>query len=979
MLTSNLLSRNPQTGSKPPAMRSDERSSSSRHAKLSSLKVSCLAVAALMLAASCTSTKPCNSDTVFVTVSFDASTSTANSLKITSVVQGEAPKTSTLVRTSTGNSASFEITFPNGYPENKSITVTVEALQGGTILGTAMASDVLTSGCAALQVTFGGPDGGGGGHGGGTVTGGGGRGGSGPTGGTGGKAGNGVGGSAGGSVGGSAGGSVGGSAGGANPAGAGGGPAGSGGGSPPPPCTEAATRSCALDGALGACAAGTETCTSGKWSACSIKPAAMDSCDTAGNDANCNGTTNDGCACAADAARLCSAAGAVGNCAKGAQSCVAGKWGACSIVPAATDSCATAGDDANCNGVPNEGCECLVGAAPRPCSSGGARGNCAAGTQSCSNGKWSACSIAPAAADSCVTRGDDANCNGTPNDGCACLMGNPARSCAADGARGNCGAGTETCTAAGKWSACSILPVAADTCTKGDDATCNGIANEGCPCINGDTQGCGPAAVGICKPGTQTCAGGVWGACIGAVNKAARDCTSANDNDCDGSADNKIDTICKCASGSSQACGTHPGADGKGPCKAGTQSCVVAADKTSSTFGTCTGSVGPAATDTCVANNDDNCSGVANDGCSCVNGVTVRACGYCGDGSQTCTDGKANAWGTCTGARPGQDFTTLPLLNGWTHAPYSTTNAQIALDCSGIVRFKGAISAPAGSTLTPFAIPAALAPSGPVYVGCDMIGAAKGRLNISGTSVTVQPYGSTATDATGFTSLEGVSYALNATGYTALTLNTGWTNAAFGTRNAAAQVSNGIVRLQGGLQSSGTDTTVFTLPAAFRPAAVVYVNTDGFASAPGRITIGTNGVASVQGAVASGDVLSFTSLEGVWYPLAATGYTAIPLSNGWTDTAIYGTRGPAYSVSGGIVRLQGSIGNGTNLSAFTLPAGARPATWVYVPIGLCGAKKGRLNISPTGAVDIQYYSGTGGGVLSDAQCFASLEGVSFGL
>src|SRR5262249_30588308 len=161
-----------------------------------------------------------------------------------------------------------------------------------------------------------------------------------------------------------------------------------------------------------------ETCTGGKWSACSIKPAAMDGCDIAGDDANCNGTGNDGCACAADDARLCSKAGAMGNCANGAQSCVSGKWGACSSLPAAADSCAVKGDDANCNGVPNEGCECMVGDAPRACSSAGLRGNCAAGTQMCVNGKWGACSIAPAAADSCAVKGDDANCNGTPNEGC---------------------------------------------------------------------------------------------------------------------------------------------------------------------------------------------------------------------------------------------------------------------------------------------------------------------------------------------------------------------------------------------------------------------------------------------------------------------------------------------------------------------------------------------------------------------------------
>src|SRR5438876_9048590 len=136
------------------------------------------------------------------------------------------------------------------------------------------------------------------------------------------------------------------------------------------------------------------------------------------------------------------------------------------------------------------------------------------------------------------------------------------------------------------------------------------MANEGCTCVEGTKQPCGPTAeVGICKKGSQTCSGGAWGACTGAVFAAARDCTSTLDNDCDGHPDNTTDAVCACASGT-QACGQHPGQDGKGRCKAGSQTCVVAADKKSSAWGTCSGSVGPASADGCDATNDDNCNGV---------------------------------------------------------------------------------------------------------------------------------------------------------------------------------------------------------------------------------------------------------------------------------------------------------------------------------------------------------------------------------
>jgi hypothetical protein len=205
---------------------------------------------------------------------------------------------------------------------------------------------------------------------------------------------------------------------------------------------------------------------------------------------------------------------------------------------------------------------------------------------------------------------------------------------------GNCAAGTETC-AGGHWGPCSVQPAAKDSCVNGDDATCDGTPNKDCPCINGATQDCGPPVeVGICKRGKQTCVGSAWGMCS-ATFAAARDCTSATDNDCDGKLDNTIDTVCQCAPNAMQTCGAHPGQDLKGPCKAGSQTCVVAADKKTSAWGACNGSVGPAANDTCDLGNDANCSGTPNDGCQCINTKT-QSCPACG--TQTCAGG---AWGMC--------------------------------------------------------------------------------------------------------------------------------------------------------------------------------------------------------------------------------------------------------------------------------------------------------------------------------------------
>jgi hypothetical protein len=97
----------------------------------------------------------------------------------------------------------------------------------------------------------------------------------------------------------------------------------------------------------------------------------------------------------------------------------------------------------------------------------------------------------------------------------ACEPGE-SRSCNEAGALGPCAAGTQFCTIGATWSACSIQPAAADTCEKGNDDNCNGIPNQGCQCINGETQRpCGP-----CNDGTQVCTdgkAGQYGACQGAV------------------------------------------------------------------------------------------------------------------------------------------------------------------------------------------------------------------------------------------------------------------------------------------------------------------------------------------------------------------------------------------------------------------------------------------------------------------------------
>jgi hypothetical protein len=157
-----------------------------------------------------------------------------------------------------------------------------------------------------------------------------------------------------------------------------------------------------------------------------------------------------------------------------------------------------------------------------------------------------------------------------------------------------------------------------------------------------------------------------------------------------------------------------------------------------------------------------------------------------------------------------------------------------------------------------------------------------------------------------------------------------------------------------------------------RPSSDVYVPINLCASAKGRLYIAPTGVTTVQvegGAWSSAQC--FTSLEGASFAVNNSSFTNLALLNGWSNSP-FGTRPAAARVINGFVRLEGAVNAGTAGGLFTLPAGFRPGTPVYVPVDLCDAKKGRLLVLADGSVSVQTF-----GPLSDAQCFTSLEGVSF--
>jgi hypothetical protein len=215
-----------------------------------------------------------------------------------------------------------------------------------------------------------------------------------------------------------------------------------------------------------------------------------------------------------------------------------------------------------------------------------------------------------------------------------------------------------------------------------------------------------------------------------------------------------------------------------------------------------------------------------------------------------------------------------------------------------------------------------------------------------------------------------VSYALNATGYTPLTLQNNWAAYSSGRAPAVAS-SGGIVRFQGAVSSGASGQVMFTLPSAMVPPVNTYVTVDMVNAAKGRIYITTAGAVYAYAPNAA-DATAFTSLDGAWFALGSNGYSSLPLASGWTT---YGSsRGPAGIVSGNIVRLQGAISGGTSTAPFVLPSGLKPSAEVWVPVGLLNAAHGRLHILPNGTVTLQAEN-----AFSDATSFTNLEGVFFGL
>jgi hypothetical protein len=125
-----------------------------------------------------------------------------------------------------------------------------------------------------------------------------------------------------------------------------------------------------------------------------------------------------------------SATAEVGRCKRGSQRCEGGpngaEWSACTgeTLPG-TETC-DGREDENCNGTVDEGCDCREGET-RPC--GINRGLCRQGAQTCRNGRWSDCAGGVGPKNEVCGNGQDENCDGNVDEGCQLTVAVDRREC----------------------------------------------------------------------------------------------------------------------------------------------------------------------------------------------------------------------------------------------------------------------------------------------------------------------------------------------------------------------------------------------------------------------------------------------------------------------------------------------------------------------------------------------------------------------
>jgi hypothetical protein len=209
--------------------------------------------------------------------------------------------------------------------------------------------------------------------------------------------------------------------------------------------------------------------------------------------------------------------------------------------------------------------------------------------------------------------------------------------------------------------------------------------------------------------------------------------------------------------------------------------------------------------------------------------------------------------------------------------------------------------------------------------------------------------------------------------FTPLKLINGWYTYPGAAKPAVADIS-GIIVLRGDIATAGTIPAAFRLPKAFRPASDVFLAAATCGANKGRLYIQRSGYVTVESEDGEfSNAACVTSLGGLSFGRTAASFTKLKLINGWQNAPSELTADASARLISGVVHLRGAIRtSGSNGDPLILPKGFRPAKEVYVPVDLCNANKGRLEIQSDGVVTVQAEQN-----FSDAACLTSLDGATF--
>jgi hypothetical protein len=323
----------------------------------------------------------------------------------------------------------------------------------------------------------------------------------------------------------------------------------------------------------------------------------------------------------------------------------------------------------------------------------------------------------------------------------------------------------------------------------------------------------------------------------------------------------------------------------------------------------------------------------------------------------------------------------LTLLNGWQSAEssYNTGDPAWAVK-NGIVYLSGSLVQPGGGTaatsefavLPPAARPAAHRGT---LVATYAYEGAQGFVDINADG-TMDAWSNPGLPAQQFTSLAGVSYPAATTAAQNLSLVNGWKVDKSGSilDPPGYVMTGGVVRLTGTItQPTGSNPEFAVLPASARPAHLEFIPVRMCASGDATLAVKPNGQMSVTGATAR----DCSFLAGVSFTATSTAPTILSLINGWQSAQGQDATGdPAYSVTGGVVHLSGSLtqpgaGPLSSDEAAVLPSTVWPVHNVYVTTYAHNGAPGAVEITSNG--EVYAYSSNS----ADAQAFTSLAGISY--